>query len=88
MEWSCAGEPPTGDIERLRRDESDAGRRVAGQRGDRDDRLEHLIEGHRAECDHLGAAAEMIEGLIDVGDIDRAHRTQVLGHDDVGSQVA
>ena len=48
---------------------------------ERHHRVEHLVEGHRVERDHLGTAAEIAQGIVDLGDVDRTHGTQVLGHD-------
>ena len=57
--------------------------RWLAQRGDG---REHLVEGVRVDGEHVGAAAEVREGVVDDRDVDGAHRAQVLGDDEVGVQ--
>ncbi len=54
--------------------------------GTADDRnlLEHGGEGHRVEGEDGRVTAEVLEGLINFADVDRAHRAEVLGDHEVG----
>ena len=61
---------------------------VTGDLAQGENRLEHLVERHRIDGDDLGTASQMVERLIDVGDIDRAHRAQILSDDHIGVEVA
>ncbi len=50
-------------------------------------RGQHLVEGVRVDGEHVRPAAEVGEGVVDHGDVDRAYRAQVLGDDEVGVEV-
>ena len=50
----------------------------------REDRLEHRLEGVRVDGEHVGGAAEVGERVVDHRDVDGADGAQVLGHHQVG----
>ena len=51
------------------------------------DRVEHLVERHRIEREHLGPASEVGNRVVDRRDVDGAHGTEILGHDEVGFEI-
>ncbi len=57
---------------------------VAGGRAEDEDRVQHLRHRVRVDGEHLGGAAEVGECIVDDRHVDRAHRAQVLGDDQVG----
>ena len=68
--------------------QSGALRRVTGGPTDRLHRPDDLGQRHRVEGDDLGPTAEMLEGGVDLLDVDGAHRAQVLGHHQIGVERA
>ena len=48
-------------------------------RTDNGNRVDDLVERHRVECHHFGAATEVGHRIIDFADIDGAHCTEILG---------
>ena len=64
----------------------------AGELADQTDRVDHLVERHRVERQDLRATPQVGDRIVDLGHIDRADGTQVLGHDqrriEVGERIA
>ncbi len=60
---------------------------MAGGRADRDHRLDHLVEAARVDGQHLRPAAQVPQRAVDGADVHGAHRTEVLGQDEVGVEV-
>ena len=57
--------------------------RCVGGPTHRADRRQNLGQGHRIERDHRGPTPQVVERLVDLGYIDRAHRAEILGHDEI-----
>ena len=59
---------------------------------DQADGVDHLGQRHRVQRQDLGVAPEIGNSVVDLGHVDSADRTQVLGHDkcrvDVGERAA
>ena len=55
---------------------------------DHHDRLEHIVERHRIHGQHVGVAPQVPERVVHFGHIDRAHRAQILGDDEIGRELA
>ena len=53
----------------------------------RDDRGQHVVEGVRVEGQHVGRAPEVGQRLVDLGDVERADRAEVLGDHEVGVEL-
>ena len=61
---------------------------VAGGLAEQQHRVEHLLEGVRVDGQHLGAAPEVGERVVDRGDVDRADRAEVLGDHQRGVEAS
>ena len=61
---------------------------AAGGPAHRPDRVEHLVQGHRVEGQHLGPAAEVGQGVVDLGAVDGTDGAEVLGHHQVGVEAS
>jgi hypothetical protein len=59
----------------------------AGGLADLQHAVQNLIQGAGVKGDHLGLAAQDVQGLVDVAGGDRADRAQVLGQHQLGAQV-
>ena len=68
-------------------DESGGGDVRPSARADGEDRVEHLVERHRIERQHVGAAPEVGQRVVDLRHIDGAHRAQILGDDELRVEV-
>ena len=59
-----------------------------GGAADRLNGRQDLVQRHRVERDHLGPAPQVLQRLVHFVDVDGAHGAQVLGHDQIGIEVA
>jgi hypothetical protein len=75
------GQPITQAVDQQLRPDAGPGAVPHGKDG-----IEHLLEPARVEGDDIGAAAEVVQGFLDVAGGQRADSAQILREDDVRSQ--